>query len=488
MGFTKKLRQLIDTTNKVIINPHWEGDKSGCLEFLWEIFLNANLSLPASGRVRVGTIVRIKWRIFCLLELLVSFAKNVEAIESKCAEMPSIQPALWVFVSTLGELNAIKSFIKRLVDYTPSLKLVLITDHSFYIDAYKYAFPDSYVYVICGHDNEARKLATYLRPKLLVVGEIPCWPSDAPCRFPFSFLMEAKRHGATAFIINAWLYQYQATCRMDFLERKLFRADYLRLFDLIAAQNDQVRVKLIEKGANPGTTHVIGNLKFDALNNVEWKQQESKSSKILASLMNSGRPVIVAGCITNLADQHLVLDAFQSVRLVLPSVLLVIAPRHPEVTQRMQQLEGFLEQRALAYVFRSRITDEAISSDVTCLVLDTMGELRDYYEISHIAHVGTNHNVLEPIAYGKPVTVQTGWNETFPTYPVYRLLFDHGGLIQVDNAEELGTVWRALLEAPDEYRRVQTKIFQALNTVNGSLERLWEKVLPLLPIQIQRSS
>lgn len=450
--------------------------------------MNTELSLTAAGRVRVGLIVHIKWRIFQLLEFLVGLAKNAEIVENKYVEMTNMQPALWVFVSTLGELNTIQPFIKRLVNFVPSLKLVLITDHSCYVDAYKHAFPGSYVYVICGDGDEARKLGAYFRPELLVVGEIPCWPSDAPCRFPFSFLMEAKQHGAAAFIVNAWLYQYQPTCRMDFLERKLFQADYLRLFDLIAAQNDQVRVKLIEKGANPGTTHVIGNLKFDALNNVERKQQGSRSSKILASLMSSGRPVIVAGCITNLADQHFVLDAFQSVRLVLPNVLLVIAPRHPEAVQRMQQLESFLEQRALTYVFRSRITDEAISSDVTCVVLDTMGELKDYYEISHVAHVGTNHNVLEPIAYGKPVTVQTGWNETFPTYPLYRLLFDHGGLIQVDNAEELGTVWRVLLEAPNEYRMAQTKIFQALNTVNGSLERLWEKILPLLPIKIRSSS
>lgn len=444
---------------------------------------NPTANSLAFEQTRIGLATQLKWLAFRFLEWLSDLRGNAVAVPLEIDRAAHSEPSIWVFVSTIGELNAIDPFLKKLVSHSSHLKLVLITDHPHYLESYRSRYPDSAVVVSMGHSNDAKQLAERFLPELLVVGEIPCWPGDAPCRFSFAFLVEAKRRGARACVVNGWLYYYPPSCRMDQLERQLFHADYLNAFDLLAVQTEDVKSAMVEQGADPARIHVVGNLKFDALPPADWSPQQAKSPKMLSAMIAAGRPVIVAGCVTEYDDQNLVLDAFQQFQSEHPDALLVIAPRHPEVSERMAMLEAFLGQRDIPYLFRSRVGDEPITAAVACLVLDTIGELRDVYAASSVAHVGVDHNVLEPLGFGKPVTVQPGWNETYPSYPVYRLLQEHGGFTQVASADELAAAWKRLLESTESYRQAQVEIGGVLAAVRGAVERHWAVVQPLLRAQ-----
>ena len=434
----------------------------------------------ASEKARIGLATRFKWLAFRFLEWLSDLRGNAVAVPLEIDGTAQSEASIWVFVSTIGELNAIDPFLKKLVSHSSHLKLVLITDHPHYLEIYRNRYPDSAVVVSMGHSNDATQLAERFPPELLVVGEIPCWPGDAPCRFSFAFLIEAKRRGARACVVNGWLYYYPPSCRMDQLERQLFHADYLNAFDLLAVQTEDVKSAMVVQGADPARIQVVGNLKFDALPSADWSPKQAKSPEMLSAMIEAGRPVIVAGCVTEYDDQNLVLDAFQQLRSEHPNALLVIAPRHPEVSERMVMLEKFLRQRDLPFLFRSRVGDIPIAEEIACLVLDTVGELRDVYAASSVAHVGVDHNVLEPLGFGKPVTVQPGWNETYPSYPVYCLLHDQGGLIQVSSATELAASWLALLRSPERYREAQAKVAHVLENARGAVARHWSVFLPLL--------
>lgn len=426
---------------------------------------------------------RIKWLGFRFLEWLSDLRGNTAAVvDSRLDQMGEGGASIWVFVSTIGELNAIDPFLQRLIIEASKFKLVLITDHPHYIESYQRRYPQAFVQVSRGHSDDARQLALRYPPTMLVVGEIPCWPGDAPCRFSFAYVIEAKRLGARTCIVNGWLYHYQPSCRMDALERQWFQESYLQAFDLIAVQTEEVRESLVAHGAVAASVHVVGNLKFDALPSSDWSPAQARSPKMLAALLESGRPIIVAGCVTEYADQHFILDAFQALRAAHPEALLIIAPRHPEVSERMQALSQFLEERKLPAKFRSKIKDEMLSEDLVCLVLDTIGELRDFYAASQVAHVGTDHNVLEPLGFGKPVTVQAGWNATYPSYPVYCLLHERGALTQVASPDELADVWNRLLDSSASYQEAQQEIEKVLSTVRGALDRHWQLVQPLLTV------
>jgi 3-deoxy-D-manno-octulosonic-acid transferase len=99
------------------------------------------------------------------------------------------------------------------------------------------------------------------------------------------------------------------------------------------------------------------------------------------------------------------------------------------------------------------------------LVLDTIGELKDFYAASTIAHVGRNHNLLEPLAYGKPVTTSGLWEPQHPSYPIYRLLVEASAIIEQDTPDRLAAEWLRVLSegiAHPDLRQSACKVMEQL--------------------------
>ncbi len=444
-------------------------------------FLPQNPRVPI---VQVDMATWPKWRLFRLLERLSDMRGNAAATHLQLAQPQSATPALWVFASTIGELNAIEPFLRQLALRLSHLKLVLITDHEHYRTSYATRYPDAVICVTHGHGNDARTLALHYPPAMLAVAEIPCLPSDAPCRFSFAFVLEAKRRAAVAVVVNGWLYHYVPACRMDNIERRLFQRAYLRAFDVICVQTEGTREELMRAGALPQHVIVTGNIKFDAMLRSDWSLAQAHSPRMLGALIESARPIIVAGCVTDLAEQAIVLDAFSSVRMNHADALLVIAPRHPEVTERMRQLQQMLSQQGLQASFRSNMPDAPISHEIDCLVLDTTGDLRDFYAAAAAAHVGVDHNVLEPLAFGKPVSVGPGWKTIYPSYPVYKMMIDQQAVCEASDPVGLAQLWTTWIS--HEKNGDALRVRKAWEFSLGAVERHFTALAPCLQRISQR--
>ena len=100
-----------------------------------------------------------------------------------------------------------------------------------------------------------------------------------------------------------------------------------------------------------------------------------------------------------------------------------------------------------------------------------------------MTHVGVDHNVLEPLGFGKPVTVGIGWNTTYPSYPVYRLLMDAHTLTEATTADQLASTWLDLIDNADHYRSNVQAIGQTLANARGAVARHLALLTPLLPQQ-----
>ncbi len=439
---------------------------------------------PVSAASRPSTTpalaTRTKWLAFRCLEALSDLRGNAVAGRMAVQQPAAPTEALWVFASTIGELNAVEPFLRRLAARAAPLRLVLITDHAHYRDSYLARFPDAEVCVTLGHGADARTLAKHYPPRMLVIAEIPCLPSDAPCRFSFAFVLEAQRARAPAVIVNAWLYHYAPACRMDAIERRWFTRDYLRAFSVICAQTEDCSQQLLAAGARPDTVAITGNIKFDATHRHGWSIAQARSPGLLGWLVGSNRPVIVAGSVTSDAEQQMILQAFDQLRRLHPAALLVLAPRHPEVSARMQALRQLLDAQQLLSCFRSSIDDGPLGDEVRCLVLDTMGDLRDFYAACAAAHVGVDHNVLEPLSFGKPVTVTPGWEKTYPSWPVYRTLMTHQALLEAVDADGLFHHWHTIVSSPSEAAAMTARAERALAAERGAVERHFAAIEPCL--------
>lgn len=422
----------------------------------------------------------LRWTAFRALEAISDLKGNEAAGQLELRLPPSPKPAQWVFASTIGELNAVEPLLRVLCERTQHLQLVLISDHAHYRESYLSRYPDAEFCVTRGHSRDAGVLSRHYPPRALFIAEIPCFPADAPCRFSSAFLFAAKRAGASIAIINGWLYHYEPACTLDTLERKLLSLSYLNTIDTICVQTPEVADTLTRHGAAKDKIHIVGNLKFDAIQQRQWSPADSQCPALLTGLLESRRPVVVAGCMTDSREIERVVLAFVQLRELLPQALLIIAHRHPEVPENMVAIETLLTSHGLPHVFRSNTKDEELPPYLASLVLDTMGELRDFYAIATVAHVGVDHNLLEPLLQGKSVTTSSGWDSTYPSYPVYRLLNQHAAIHELEDADGLTRSWYRAIQDPaapntnnetilKDLRGSTARHVLALNTILNSL-------------------
>ena len=82
------------------------------------------------------------------------------------------------------------------------------------------------------------------------------------------------------------------------------------------------------------------------------------------------------------------------------------------------------------------------------MILDTLGELAGAYQHAHCAHVGINHNVLEPLLHNKPVSVCPGWQARYPSFGVYQDMKESGLINEAVDADSLAALWLSALAKP----------------------------------------
>lgn len=420
----------------------------------------------------------IRWALFRLLEAASEWRNPTPRGSLEPRPTGDNVPAVWIFVSTIGELNAIEPFIQRLRQARPGTKLVLLSDHDHYAHPYLTRYPDASFFYTRGASVDADVLCSRFPPELLVIGEIPCIPSDAPCRFSYAFIRAARRYGARIAIINGWLYGQQPGCRLDDWERRLFTESFLQSVDVACVQTQAVADRLIELGLDRDKAVVTGNMKFDNIKKGDWQVEHTRSPNLLNALIHGSRDVIVVGCLRNLAEQRLTIAAFGQVKKQRPDTLLVLVHRHPEVEENLIGLEHDLDGADLNHARRTVIGDTAPTATLDCLILDTMGELRDFYAAATITHVGADHNLLEPLGFGKPVTTVSEWHKGYPNYPIFELLKASGGIVVADNAEDLGACWSAWLDQASTHEEQRNKVDDLIACAAGAALTTFELAFP----------
>ncbi|MFT6915420.1 MAG: 3-deoxy-D-manno-octulosonic-acid transferase [Motiliproteus sp.] len=372
---------------------------------------------------------------------------------------------IWVFCSTIGEVNACKPFLSEAAKRG---QLVLMTDRNCYRDSYWRHFPDAVVVELSGRIDDGQQLAAALKPHRFIVCEIPALPVEAPCRLSYGVVRAARLAGAECYLVNGWLYHYRASCRMDAMEDWFFGSDFLHSFTFVTAQTDEVMQYLQTRGLDASKIEVCGNMKFDAVSDLAESLLDDRSRNGIDRLQQAGRKIMVAGCLTDVWEYQLLLEAFTLAYQQQPELFLVLAPRHPEYPEQMKGLSQLLDKSGLEHRFKSTLVDEDTIETCAVLVLDTFGELKSFYSRCDLSYVGVNHNVLEPLSFGRRVLVSEGWEKTYPSYPVYQMTRE---LQLIEEVSTAGALAQAMLDQRRGDVAHLRDVRNKLQLLEGAVER-----------------
>jgi 3-deoxy-D-manno-octulosonic-acid transferase len=177
---------------------------------------------------------------------------------------------------------------------------------------------------------------------------------------------------------------------------------------------------------------------------------------------------------THEGEELPVLKAHAEVLRRFPDALLLIAPRHPE---RFKPLATAC--RAFGFRTATRSEEGGADPSCPCFVIDSMGELIEFYAAADVAFVGGSlvpvggHNLLEPAALERPVVVGP---QTFNFAEVTEDLIVAGAVRRIEEADELGPAVVRLLSRDVERRSMGEAARAVMERERGAVERTMEIV------------
>lgn len=368
-----------------------------------------------------------------------STGKYVRTFRARMGRLPAGldaggRPSIWVHAVSVGEVLAARPLIAPLRARFPGhavfLSTTTVTGHA--VAERSVPDLDGLFFAPFDFPGPVRRVLDALRPALLVILETEIWPN---------LIHEARRRGVRVAIVNG---RISPRSFARYRRIRWFLRPVLAEVDLFLMQGEAHAQRILAMGAPPDKVSVPGNLKYDAVGDVQPQQP-------LLGIVGSRpeRPLLVAGSTVE-GEEPLVLRALLEARERVPDLGLVIAPRHPE---RFAGVPRLAEAAGLACVRRSALQPGAWrNGDV--LLLDTLGELAQVYALATVAFVGGSlmpaggHNVLEAAVAGKPIVVGPHM-ENFQE--IADELLGEGALVQLRGPEELADCLTGLLA--DEPRR-----------------------------------
>jgi 3-deoxy-D-manno-octulosonic-acid transferase len=379
-----------------------------------------------------------------------------------------IPGGVWLHAASVGEVQACAPLVSALYRRHPGVPLTVTTLTPTGAARARALFGNLAQVRYLPYDvpDAVRRFFRRVQPRLAVIFETELWPN---------LYRECGRRRVPLVLASA-----RISTRSAGRYRRLgaLFSGALSHAAVVAAQGEADAERFRSLGADPGSTHVTGNLKFD----FELPEGLAGRGAQLRAQYAPGVPLWVAGS-THGGEEAAALAAHRMVRERYPGALLVLAPRHPA---RFAEVALELEACGMPWVRRSQAPGAGESTSaprVAVLLLDSLGELLEFYAAADLAFVGGSlvpvggHNLLEPAALGLPIL--TG-PHIFNAPEVARLLSARGAARSVHDARELGAQVNALIGDPAERERLGALARATVDSNRGALARLLALIEPLL--------
>jgi 3-deoxy-D-manno-octulosonic-acid transferase len=376
---------------------------------------------------------------------------------------PSGKRIIWIHAVSVGEVLAATHLVRELHARAPEYRVLLSTttltgqrlaqervgaDRTFY-------FPLDFAWIV-------RRYLRRLQPSLLVLVETEFWPN---------MLTECRRDLIPVAVVNGRISDrsYPRYLRLRRVWKRIFSG-----ISIVLAQSEEDVERLKAIGIPADRVIFGGNLKFDV-------RAVKASAVTLALRANLSRNANVLVCGSTLeGEEEILLDAFEELKKTVPSLFMVLAPRHPERFERVAELlrgSGFPTVRRSQWMERPSKLEPG-----TVMLLDSIGELASVYSLASVAFVGGSlvpaggHNPLEPAQFAIPIVMG-------PYYQNFRAIVDRllqEEALKLANGSTLVSILAALLTDRDAANMLGVHALEVFDSQTGATDRAVEVLLRLV--------
>ena len=377
---------------------------------------------------------------------------------------------IWIHAVSVGEVNLCTQLIKALEPRIPNVKMVVSCTTSTGMAELRGRLPShvSKIYYPLDRRKYVRRALATINPQAIILVEAEIWPN---------FLWRARELNLPVFLANARLSDrsFPRYKKYGWLFRPLFAS-----FTGVGCQNETDAQRLREVGCRPESVQVVGNLKFDAAKIGERRALDVRS--LLRQIGVADDALVLVGGSTHDGEELLMVEMAARLRQKFPRLFLVVVPRHFE---RCRDLGQKLRARGEKFIYRNDIfpRTQLQPGEVNCLVVNTTGELKFFYEPATVVFIGKSltafggQNPIEPGAQGKAIVFGPNM-QNFAD--ITRNFLNQDAAVQVKSAADLERTLGELLADAPRRAALGRNALAVVGENLGAVERTVAMILPQL--------
>lgn len=363
---------------------------------------------------------------------------------------------IWMHGASVGESLSMLPLINKLLEAYPELNIMVTTGTVTSAELMNKRLPERAFHQYIPIDNPAfvNRFIKHWHPDLALWFESDFWPA---------LLSGIKRKNIPLVLVNGRISNksFKRWQQFDYISKEL-----LSCFTFCLGQSEEDAYRLRVLGAKDSMC--LGNIKYAGINP---PVDEQKLADIRQQIGN--RPLWVASSTHNDEEVNIA-KVHQKLKQTFPDLLTLIAPRHP---QRGEEIQNSVNTLGLKTALRSKA--EKITPQTDVYIADTMGEVGIWYTLSQLVFIGGSliphggQNFIEPSRFRDAVMVGP-YMHNFTDAMNRAKKAD--AIIQVNNCDEL---YETALQLLSNKELLEAKRSLAYNWATGEakvLDGILEKV------------
>jgi 3-deoxy-D-manno-octulosonic-acid transferase len=365
------------------------------------------------------------------------FGRYTGDVASRLAALP-VGERTWIHAVSVGEMMLALKLIAALRTLRADLPIIVTTTTSTGRALAVERAPTDVVVLYAPLDipSFVRRAFDFIRPARIALVEAEVWPN---------WMAVAARRQIPVHLLNARL---SPRSEARFHRFRQFVAPIFRQLAWISVPEQSDLARWTSIGVPAEKLHCLGSIKFDDASAATESARINELRALLATAFPSElnpqsairNPQFLLAGSTHADEEILLAKVWQGLRPRFPSLRLLIAPRHAERTNEIaEKLVAFGLRVARRSLLDPKFT---LIDPPDVLLLDSTGELRDWYPLADVVFVGKSmaasvtggQNPAESIAAGVP-TICGPHMENFAD--LMSALRAANGIIEVPDASRL---------------------------------------------------